>query len=100
MDLKPPSSGMSHRNRMENLAHLRRGDEVKIVIGDRVDYEWAATVIRDAGYPGNEVVTLFSPVQGRVAPAELSGWILSDRLPVRLNMQWHKIIWPDAERGV
>ncbi len=100
MDLKPPSSGMAHRNRMENLAHLRRGDEVKIVIADRVDYEWAATIINDAGYPGNTVATLFSPAQGKATPAEVAGWILADRLPVRLNMQWHKILWPDAERGV
>lgn len=100
MDLKAPSSGMAHNNRMENLVHLRRGDEVKIVIADRVDYEWARTIVRDAAYPGKIVQTLFSPGQGTVAPAELAKWILGDKLPVRLNMQLHKIIWPDVERGV
>ncbi len=100
MDLKPPSSGMAHENRMANLAHLRKGDEVKIVVCDRADYEWAATVVRDADYPGKTVQTLFSPGQGKVAPAELAKWILDDRLPVRLNVQLHKFIWPDVDRGV
>lgn len=100
MDLKPPSSGMSHRNRLANFAHLRRGDEVKIVVCDRVDYEWAATLIKDAAYPAKTVRTLLSPAQGRTTPAELSKWILDDRLPVRLNLQLHKFIWPETDRGV
>lgn len=100
MDLKPPSSGMAHHNRMANLAHLRRGDEVKIVVCDRTDYEWAAAIVRDADYPGKTVETLLSPGQGRVAPAELAKWILDDRLAVRLNLQLHKFVWPDTDRGV
>lgn len=100
MDLKPPSSGMAMHNRMANLVHLRRGDEVKIVIADRMDYEWAATIITGAEYPGKTVETLLSPAQGRVAAAELAGWMLADKLPARMNLQLHKYIWPDIDRGV
>ncbi|MCD8350557.1 MAG: 7-carboxy-7-deazaguanine synthase QueE [Planctomycetaceae bacterium] len=100
MDLKPPSSGMSQHNRMENLAHLRRGDEVKIVIADRMDYEWAKTVIQDDTYPRATVITLLSPVQPRMASAELAAWMLADGLDARLNLQMHKYIWPNVERGV
>lgn len=100
MDLKPPSSGMSGRNRLANLASLRRGDEVKIVVADRLDYEWARAVIGDADYPGGTVETLLSPAQGRVEPAELAAWMLADKLNARLNLQIHKYIWPDIDRGV
>ncbi len=100
MDLKAPSSGMNSQNRLANLALLRRGDEVKVVIADRLDYDWLKTIIRKGDYPAKEVVTLLSPAQGRVSPAELSAWILADKLPVRLNLQLHKFIWPDIERGV
>ncbi len=100
MDLKTPSSGMAHRNHLPNLAHLRRGDEVKFVVADRRDYEWARTMIRDAAYPAKTVETLLSPVQGRLAPAELVAWILDDRLDARLNLQLHKVVWPHIDRGV
>lgn len=100
MDLKPPSSEMNSRNRMANLVHLRRGDEVKIVLADRMDYEWAKTVIQDADYPRGVVTTLLSPVQTRLSPAVLAEWMLADRIPARLNLQMHKFIWPDSDRGV
>lgn len=100
MDLKPPSSGMAFRNYLPNLAHLRRGDEVKFVIADRMDYEWARTMTNDAAYPSAVVETLFSPVQGRLDLAELAGWIVGDQLDVRLNIQLHKVIWPKIDRGV
>lgn len=100
MDLKTPSSGMANRNRLANFAHLRRGDEVKMVIADRADYEWATAMLRDAAYPGALVATLLSPVQGRLSPAELARWILADALDVRMNLQLHKLIWPDVDRGV
>lgn len=100
MDLKPPSSGMAARNRFENFAHLRSGDEVKIVIADRMDYEWASAVVRDGDYPRKRVRTLFSPARGRVEAAELAEWILRDRIPARLNVQLHRYIWPNADRGV
>lgn len=100
MDLKPPSSGMAEHNRLANFAHLRRGDEVKIVIADRMDYDWAVAVIRDAAYPGRVVETLLSPAQGRMDAAVLARWMLDDRLRARMNLQLHKYIWPDVERGV
>ncbi len=100
MDLKTPSSGMADRNHWPNLVHLRRGDEVKFVIADRVDYEWARTVIQGADYPASTVVSLFSPVQGRLPPGELAGWMLEDKLRARFNLQLHKAIWPDIDRGV
>lgn len=100
MDCKPPSSGMTSHNRFINFVHLRLGDEVKFVLADRMDYEWATTVIRRDDYPSRLVATLFAPVQGRLKPAELAGWILEDRLEVRLNLQLHKVIWPNVERGV
>lgn len=100
MDLKTPSSGMALSNRLENFAHIRRGDEIKFVLSDRLDYEWAKAMIRDADYPSAVAVSLFSPVAGRLSASELAGWIVDDKLPVRLNLQLHKFIWPDIERGV
>ena len=100
MDLKPPSSGMSAHNRFANFAHLRRGDEVKIVIADRMDYEWAKAIITGGDYPHKAVTTLLSPLADRLTPAELAEWMLAEKLPARLNLQMHKHIWPDVERGV
>jgi 7-carboxy-7-deazaguanine synthase len=100
MDLKTPSSGMAARNRLENFAHIRKGDEIKMVVADRQDYEWAASMMKDGDYPGKQARTLLSPAQGKVAAAELAAWMLADKLPARLNLQLHKFIWPDIERGV
>ena len=100
MDLKTPSSGMADRNRLANLAHLRPGDEVKFVVADRTDYEWARAMLRDAAYPAKTVETLFSPVQGRLEPSALVAWMLDDGLGARLNLQLHKIVWPGRDRGV
>ncbi len=100
MDLKAPSSGMTPMMRMENFAQLRHGDEIKVVIADRLDYDWIKTIMKSGDYPAREVATLLSPAQGRLTAAELAGWILEDKLPVRLNLQLHKIIWPDQDRGV
>ncbi len=100
MDIKTPSSGMTERNRWANLAHLRRGDEVKFVIADPEDYLWAKDVVTGSEYPGDKVATLFSPAWGRVEADELVEWMLRDRLDVRLNLQLHRIIWPKVERGV
>ena len=99
MDLKAPGSGMAHRNRWENLAALRPTDEVKIVCRDRADYEWAAEVIRTRRLVGRVKVSL-SPVWGRLDPAALAGWILHDRLDVRLQVQLHRVLWPGRDRGV
>lgn len=100
MDVKTPSSGMAAHNRLENFAHLRRGDEVKFVLSDRTDYEWAKAVIRGADFPAAIAVALFAPVAGRLEPAELAKWIVDDKLSVRLNLQLHKFIWPGIDRGV
>ncbi len=100
MDLKGPSSGEMDNNRLENLLYLRHGDEVKFVIADSNDYEWAKVTISGGDYPADKVATLFSPVQGRLEAAELVEWIMKDHLPVRLNLQVHKYIWPGIERGV
>lgn len=100
MDLKPPSSGMSGRNRLANLVHLGRGDEIKFVLADRMDYEWAKAIMASDGYPAGRVETLLSPVQGRLAAADLAAWILGDKLDARLNLQLHRVIWPERDRGV
>ena len=100
MDLKTPSSGMSAQNRLANLAHLRRGDEVKFLIADRIDYEWARVKVRDPDYPVKLVETLFSPVRDRLEPSLLASWLLDDKLDARLNLQLHKVIWPHVDRGV
>lgn len=100
MDLKSPSSGEMDNNRLENLLYLRHGDEVKFVIADSNDYEWAKVTIGGGDYPSSTVQTLFSPVQGRLEARQLAEWIIRDRLPVRLNLQVHKYIWPGIERGV
>jgi len=104
LDVKTPGSGMAAQNRWENLEHLRASDEVKFVLTSRADYLWARTVLAERR-PGGRALTdicpvLFSPAQGLLAPALLAGWILEDRLPVRLNLQLHRILWPAAERGV
>lgn len=97
MDVKTPGSGESGRNLAGNLAHLKRSDEVKFVICDRADYEWSrALVEREQLVARCEV--LFSPVFGRLAPRDLAEWILADRLPVRFQMQLHKLLWGE-ERG-
>ena len=99
MDIKCPSSGMSSKNRMENLSQLTDRDQLKFVIGDASDYDFAKNILSalPTGFPQDHV--LFSPVFGILPPAALSDWILRDRLSVRFHPQLHKIIWPDEERG-
>ncbi len=104
MDVKCPGSGMTARKAFENLALLRREDEVKFVLADRRDYEFAREVVTNHEIPADTV--LFSPVMPahKVAegldPATLAAWILEDRLNVRLQPQIHKYLWPGKERGV
>ena len=100
MDLKCPGSGECERNRWSNLESLTLRDEVKFVLTDRRDYEWARDVIRDRGLAHRVNAILFSPVFGQLEPAALAGWILEDRLPVRMQLQLHKQIWDPAARGV
>ena len=91
MDLKTPGSGEMARNRWENLAHLKAGDQLKFVITDRDDYLWSREQIERHPLPGVE--PLFSPAWGRLPPARLAQWILDDRLPVRFQIQLHKVLW-------
>ncbi|HUH11605.1 MAG TPA: radical SAM protein [Longimicrobiales bacterium] len=105
MDLKCPGSGEVERNLWSNLDHLTGGDEVKFVVADRADYEWAREVIRERGLDrrveeGTLRALLVSPVFGAVDYQALAGWILEDRLPVRFQVQLHKLIWDPAARGV
>ncbi len=92
MDLKTPASGEMHRNRLENLPLLTPHDQLKFVVCDRADYEWARGMLREHAL-GARCEVLFSPSYGQVAPRELAAWILEDRLDVRFQLQLHKAIW-------
>lgn len=100
VDLKPPGSGEVARNRWENLELLAAHDEVKCVIADRADYDWSRERVLEHGLLERVAAVNFSPVFGRVSPLELTRWILADGLPIRLNLQQHKVIWPPDMRGV
>jgi 7-carboxy-7-deazaguanine synthase len=100
MDLKTPGSGECDRMLMANLPHLTDRDEVKFVIGSRDDYEWSREQVQRWDLGSRCGAVLFSPVFGRIEPAEIVGWMLEDKLPVRFQLQLHKIIWPAAKRGV
>ncbi|HSJ08144.1 MAG TPA: radical SAM protein [Longimicrobiales bacterium] len=105
MDLKCPDSGESARNLWSNLDHLTDRDEVKFVVASRTDYEWARTTIRERGLDvrvqdGRLRAILFSPVWGALDLQQLAEWILEDRLPVRYQVQLHKIIWGPGVHGV
>lgn len=95
LDLKCPGSGEQARNRYENLERLQPHDQIKFVIADRVDYEWARTQTQDHAL-SNRCQVLFSPVADTMPPTLLAEWILADRLPVRFQMQLHKLLWGDV----
>lgn len=92
VDLKTPGSGEESRNRYENLALLTSRDQVKFVICDRTDYEWAREQVAQRELP-RRCQVLFSPSAGELEPAVLAEWILADRLPVRFQLQLHKVLW-------
>jgi len=92
VDLKGPSSGEQDKNLLANLEHLGAKDQVKFVLADRRDYDWAAKMVREEGLD-RRCEVLFSPVFGRLAPRDLAQWILDDRLQVRFQLQLHKLIW-------
>jgi 7-carboxy-7-deazaguanine synthase len=100
MDLKCPSSGTESRNLYDNIRYLTRRDEVKFVICDRADFDWACDVIRRYDLTSLLGTVLFAPVYKKISYAELADWILNSRINVRLQLQLHRIIWPDIERGV
>jgi len=95
VDIKTPASGEVGRNRWENLDLLRGSDQLKLVICDRADYEWARAQLQSRQLV-KRCPVLFSPSHGQLAPATLAGWILEDRLPVRFQMQLHKALWGDV----
>ena len=95
MDLKTPGSGEVERNRYCNLEHLNPRDQIKFVLCDRADYDWAKEQLVKYELP-HICEVLFSPVQGQLAPRELADWIIADRLPVRFQMQLHKYLWGDV----
>jgi len=92
MDIKPPASGEADRNRWENLALLDRNDEIKFVLADREDYEWALAVMRRDDFP-KAVPVLFSPVHGKLEARTLAEWMLEDKVAARLQVQLHKLLW-------
>ncbi len=100
MDLKCPSSGMESYNDYGNINHLTRNDELKFVVGDRDDFDWACSVIRQYDAPSRVGTILFSPVYQKLPYKDLADWVLSCRLPVRMQLQLQKIIWPHIQRGI
>jgi 7-carboxy-7-deazaguanine synthase len=105
MDLKCPGSGEMGKNLWSNLDHLSPQDEVKFVLKDREDYLWARGVIRERGLDrrvdeGTLRALLFSPVWGELSLQDLALWTLEDGLPVRIQLQLHKLIWDPNARGV
>jgi 7-carboxy-7-deazaguanine synthase len=100
LDVKCPGSGESHRNDWSNLERLRPHDEVKFVINDRGDYEFAREVIVTHHLGERVAAVHLSPVHGEMDLRQLSEWTLADRLPVRVQVQLHKYIWDAATRGV
>ncbi|MCJ8502015.1 radical SAM protein [Desulfatitalea alkaliphila] len=100
MDIKCPSSGMQHHQRWANLDLLAPGDEVKFVVADRDDFQYALDILpRLAARQAAERI-LFSPAQGILPPRQLADWLLATRTEARLQLQLHKILWPDQDRGV
>ncbi len=95
LDLKAPGSGEERKNRLANLDHLKPSDEIKLVLADEADYRWAREQIVQHDL-ARRCGVLLSPVHGRLAARELAEWILRDRLPVRMQIQLHKILWGDA----
>jgi 7-carboxy-7-deazaguanine synthase len=95
VDLKTPGSGEVARNLYENVDSLRAGDQLKFVITDQADYDWAVAKL-DEYRLAERCEILFSPVAGSLEPAQLAEWILRDRLPVRFQLQLHKLLWGDS----
>lgn len=96
MDLKTPSSGELSKNLYQNIEYLTQKDQLKFVIGNDEDYDWSKTILIEYDLP-NRCQILFSPVMGQQNPTELAEKILKDRLPVRFQLQLHKILWDDAQ---
>ena len=100
LDVKCPGSGEAARNDWSNLERLRAGDEVKFVIKDRQDYEYARDVIATHNLAGRAAAVHLSPVHGTLDPRTLAEWVLADKVPARVQLQVHKYIWGQDTRGV
>ena len=94
MDIKTPGSGEAERFHAANIEHLKPIDQVKFVLVDRTDYDWAVARLAEYRLP-ERCEVLFSPAHGQLAPRDLADWILTDRLPVRFQLQLHKLLWGD-----
>lgn len=95
MDIKTPGSGEVSKNNWNNLEYLTTHDEIKFVICDEADYRWACEIIQNKQLP-EKCPILFSPVHGSLSPATLADWILRDQLPVRMQLQLHKLLWGEG----
>jgi len=100
VDVKCPGSGEADKNHWANLDRLAPHDEVKFVVLDRADYEFARDVLTRTQLPSRAAAILFSPVHDVLDPKTLSEWVIADRLPVRVQLQLHKLIWSPTTRGV
>jgi 7-carboxy-7-deazaguanine synthase len=100
MDLKCPGSGESHRNRWSNLGHIGPRDEIKFVLTDRADYEWMRATIHAKGLGDRTPNLLASTAFGTLPVRDLAAWVLEDLLPVRVQIQLHKVVWPPDATGV
>ena len=96
VDIKTPGSGEVDKNRWDNLAHLNARDEIKLVLCDETDYEWARALLIERSLD-RICPVLFSPVHGSLPAATLAEWVLRDELPVRMQVQLHKILWGNAQ---
>ena len=95
LDLKTPGSLESQRNRYENIDLLKGDDQIKFVLCNRADYDWAVTKLLQYKLERRVSEVLFSPSQGQLSPRDLADWIVADNLPVRLQLQLHKLLWDD-----
>lgn len=97
LDIKTPASGEMEKNCWDNLRALNAHDEIKFVLCDEADYAWARQVLQEHALH-EKCSVLFSPVQGKLSPTDLAEWILRDHLPVRMQLQLHKLLW-GSQRG-
>jgi len=100
VDMKAPGSGECAQNRLANLELLGERDQLKLVLADRADYEWARALIVRTNVAARAAEVLLSPVHGELDPKDLVAWSLSDALPVRIQLQLHKYIWGRDAQGV